>query len=201
MGHIDSDNINTELKVYFLRKTELPRSVRVIRYGYEKSSSICASTEYFVVLTERTTRLSDLSALSLTQASTFLEQCIRGFSLLFELFGLFTITADLIALNDQEDVKVWINENFGLNTIEEDPTTAVSESHQMQLLVDIIKKGIREEEKPDSFANEFLACSKFEEAVRILDRSATRRNSLEATASFPTASSVSDSSLHKNVEN
>lgn len=126
---------------------ELPRSVRILHYGYEKVGSICASPECFVVVTERTRRLSDLGAVTLAEATDMLEQSLKGFALLFELFGLFTITAELIGVNSKQEVKVWLNDNFGLNTIEEDPSVAVSERHQIQNLVGIIKGKISEESR------------------------------------------------------
>jgi hypothetical protein len=77
-------------------------------------------------VTERTKRLSDFSTLSLAEANTILEQAVKGFALLFELFGLFTITSDLIGINSKHEAKVWLNDNFGLNTIDEDPSAAFS---------------------------------------------------------------------------
>ncbi len=51
-----------------MRKTDLTQCVQVLQFGFQKSGSTCARQNLFVVVTERTTRLSDIDELSYLEA-------------------------------------------------------------------------------------------------------------------------------------
>ena len=44
-----------------------------------------------------------------------LKECLKGFSALFIRLGSFDINSNMIGVNNQNEVKVWINENFAVN--------------------------------------------------------------------------------------
>lgn len=77
------NNFEVELTVYELRMHELTGCVRVLYYSLEKAPSICGSPDIFIVLTERTDRLSDVGRISLRQAKILLRDCLEGFDQLF----------------------------------------------------------------------------------------------------------------------
>ena len=46
---------------------------------------------------------------------------MEGFKILFEHFGGFYINDQMIGFNQKGEVKVWINSNFALNSVEFSP--------------------------------------------------------------------------------
>jgi hypothetical protein len=62
-----------------------------------------------------------MGPLTLLEARYMLRECLIGFNSLFEVFGLFDIEPTFIAINDQGKVKVWLNDIYGLNTVDEEP--------------------------------------------------------------------------------
>jgi hypothetical protein len=83
--------------------------VQVLYYSLEKSNSICGSPDCFVVVTERTDRLTDIGLLSFKKARKILKECLKGFDVLFEVFGLFKIEPSFIGINHHGHDKVWVN--------------------------------------------------------------------------------------------
>lgn len=122
----NSSGIEIELAVYELRMHELTGCVRVLYYSLEKQHSICGSPDFFVVLTERTDRLSDIGRLSLKLAKNLLRECLQGFDQLFAVFGLFEIEQSFIGIDQGGHAKVWLNTVFGQNTIDEEPSNTNS---------------------------------------------------------------------------
>lgn len=92
-----------------------------------------------------------------------------GFDELFSVFGLFEIEASFISINQEGKTRVWLNSNYGMNTIEEDPSSANTEQRQIRRLVGIIQRKIALEELPVDFGNEILRTETFDEAILILD--------------------------------
>jgi hypothetical protein len=55
----------------------------------------------------------------MAQALYLLKEAIIGFERLYNRFGPFKVTEGMIAINEKGFCRVWINENFSLNTIKE----------------------------------------------------------------------------------
>ena len=65
-----------------------------------------------------------------------LKECVVGFERLFNRFGGFDITENMIAVNEKGFCKVWVNENFSLNSMQKNNCKEVK---MVQKIIGIIE--------------------------------------------------------------
>lgn len=84
----------------------------------KKGSKVCQCAESInlIVYSERIeNRLSDLRQLNFQESVNILWETSNAFQKLYEEFGPFHINGELIGLNADSQVRVWLNENWALN--------------------------------------------------------------------------------------
>jgi hypothetical protein len=59
--------------------------------------------------------LADLTTIPLFKLLYLLKESVIGFERLYNKFGPFTISNKMIALNQQNKCKIWLNEDFASN--------------------------------------------------------------------------------------
>jgi len=57
-------------------------------------------------------RLTDINDIPFADAMYMLRVCLEGFGMLKEHFGLFSIAEDMVFINEEGEVKVWIHANL-----------------------------------------------------------------------------------------
>ena len=60
-------------------------------------------------------RLGDLTTIPLFKVIYLLKEAVIGFERLYNKFGPFAISNKMVALNQQNKCKIWLNENFASN--------------------------------------------------------------------------------------
>ncbi len=84
-------------------------------------------------MTERITyRLADIYSLSFYNAMTILNNSLRGFKNLYNYNGTLWIKDSMIGVNQNDEVRVWLNANYALNMIEPLPVSLINLSHEAQ---------------------------------------------------------------------
>lgn len=60
-------------------------------------------------------KLEDISKISVEDCVYILESALEGFRLLYRRFGAFEIDSNLISINTEGIIKVWINPDYSKN--------------------------------------------------------------------------------------
>jgi hypothetical protein len=76
----------------------------------DQSPNLCANRDILKVFTESIPiRATDLNNLPLKESIYMLTEAIRGFDDCYSKVGAFEVTEDMIGLNKNGHVKVWLN--------------------------------------------------------------------------------------------
>jgi hypothetical protein len=66
-------------------------------------------------------RLTELKNLSAFEGLTFVKRALKGFQQIFKSQGVLHVKDTMIGVNKVGNVKIWMNSNFAVNSIEELP--------------------------------------------------------------------------------
>lgn len=61
-------------------------------------------------------RLSDIDMLSFSQIIYLLKEMMIGYDALVDIFGTFEPTEEMVAISSTHQWKVWVNQDFFINT-------------------------------------------------------------------------------------
>ena len=111
-------------------------------------------------------RLNELTELPLFKLLYLLKESIIGFERLYDKFGAFPITPRMIALNQQNKCKVWLNESFESNDFANIP---VEEHVMVRLIFKIFLESGNKLKNTASFFSEIQQCKTFCQSLSFVD--------------------------------
>lgn len=173
------------MEIYSYRKNQ-PSIVRCL--GAEslqaKNKTMCGNEQTLKVLTERIPkRWSELPQLTFPETLYGLNESLKGFEDLHNKAGVFDIGSNMIGVNNNGEVKVWLNENFAENhpafekpvlqttlTSMDSYMTPSSESQMVRSVIDIIEDKCENGRFPNDFRDRLHKNSRtFDEAINVTE--------------------------------
>ena len=94
---------------FYAQRTANSSLVKCLGAEKEGEGAVKVITELILM------RWKDHMIMSFEEIEYALREALRGFKMLSEKFGPFTITHRMIGFNVSGNVKVWMNENFAVN--------------------------------------------------------------------------------------
>ena len=145
--------------------------VRTLHLSQQTTRDLC-SVNYFVkVYTERIPiKLAEIEDIPYPDNLYVLLSCLDGFGRIVEYMGCFNVSENMIGVNTQGEVKVWVNDNLSLIR----PDFGFSEKHRrgmIQKIVDIVDDNTDKASEPSSlkqFVDRNMKSSSFEEAMNLV---------------------------------
>ena len=124
--------------------------VRTLHLSQQTTRDLC-SVNYFVkVYTDRIPiKLTEIADIPYPDNLYVLLSCLDGFGRIAEYMGCFDVSENMIGVNTQGEVKVWLNDNLSLIR----PDFGFSEKHRrsmIQKIVDIVDDNTDKASEPSS---------------------------------------------------
>lgn len=202
-----------ELEVYYYRRTVDAPLVKC--YGAEPIKStgggLCGVNNTMKVITERIIkRWGELPQLTFSEILYALREALDGYSALFKEVGAFEVNHNMLGLNNQGDLHVWLNENFADNnpslekgilytTSTNDHLKGVgTEGEMIRNILQLIEEKCETGKYPQDFSQQIYSRNtKFEDTIDALDSYIEKRNILIPTKIHPDNSKMYVSKVKK----
>lgn len=140
----------------------------------EQGNYLCQGQDYLRVRTERIpTRLSEMNGISEKEAVRILQGTMQGYKGLFEHFGGFHINDEMIGVNQKGQIKVWINSNFAMNSVEGFPQMGnriISQGDVVNQIFSVVEEHLEAKSFSNSFKDNVLRKypKSFDEAIQLI---------------------------------
>ena len=103
------------LENYYERK-KYPHFVNALHIEQTTRTGICSTFHSAAIYLERIPiRLFEIMDMPLSEGLYMLEVALEGYEKMFEKTGYFEVSPDMIGINRQGKVKIWINKNLSKN--------------------------------------------------------------------------------------
>jgi hypothetical protein len=103
-------------------------------------------------------KLQSTTNMTIAQALYTLKEAIFGFERLYSKFGPFQVFENMIALNEKGSCRVWINEDFSLNSC---LTINLTEEAMVSSIISIMQKHCLECPVSNKLAKQLHHCKSF----------------------------------------
>lgn len=105
--------------------------------------------------------------MSIGQCLYILKESLIGFERLFNRFGGFEIVNSMITINEKGCCRVWMNENFGQNTLNK---RDLSETKMVNKIISIIETHTQESRNTKKLFSYILNCTTFLSSLKAIDQ-------------------------------